>query len=83
MIKLILLIFALMICIYLVLLKIAKFKFIKNVSKKFLIIFFLITLFISLLIFRLISNYNIDGNYIPAEFDGKTLSPGKVESEKK
>ena len=79
--KIILLIFLIFITVSAILSKMVNNRLFKN-SKKLILTVFMLCIFAVLLTFRIVNNKGIDGQYTPAKFDGKTLSPGKVEFDK-
>lgn len=77
------LLFLISILFFLIFLLINKIKFFKGFSKLYLIILLIVMTALFLLSKRIINDKSSEGKYFPAEYDGKVLSPGKVEFEKK
>ena len=83
MIKILLLLLVLFTLITLIFLKLSKLRLFKSLPKFFVIVIFVFVFMVSLMTFRFLNDLSSKGSYIPAQFDGKQLIPGKVEFEKK
>ena len=82
MIKILLLLLVLFTIITLIFLKLSKLRLFKSLPKFFVIVIF-VFVFMVTMTFRFLNDLSSKGSYIPAQFDGKQLIPGKVEFEKK
>ena len=81
MIKILILLSVLFTLVFLLFLKISRLKLLKKIPKYYLIFTFLFITILVLISFRILNNFNTDGIYIPAEYDGENLIPGKVDLE--
>ena len=82
MIKTIIIIIILSISILIITNIINKNKLFYKIPNKFLYLFLIASVLVSLIFFRVINNKDSNGNYIPAKLDGNTIVPGKVEYDK-
>ena len=82
MIKTIIIIIILSISILIITNIINKNKLFYKIPNKFLYLFLITFVLVSLILFRIINNKDSNGNYIPAKLDGNTVVPGKVEYDK-
>ena len=82
MIKIILLLVILFILLFLVISRINNFIFLKRLPRFFLVVLLVFVTLIFLFSFRFLYNNGSEGTYVPAKYDGKNLTPGKVEFEK-
>ena len=82
MIKIILLLVILLILLFLVISRINNFILLKRLPRFFLVILLVFVTLISLFSFRFLYNNGSKGTYVPAKYDGKNLTPGKVEFDK-
>ena len=82
MIKVIMLLAILLILLFLVISRINNLTLISRVPKLLIASIFLSFTLIFLLSIRFLNNIETNGTYIPAQYDGVDLIPGKVEVEK-
>jgi len=82
MIKVIMLLAILLILLFLVISRINNLIFFSRVPKLLIASIFLSFTLIFLLSIRFLNNIETKGTYIPAQYDGVDLIPGKVEVEK-
>ena len=82
MIKIIMLLIILLILLFLVFSRINNLIFFSRVPKLLLASIFVSLTLIFLLSIRFLNDIESKGTYIPAQYDGEDLIPGKVEIEK-
>lgn len=82
MLKIFLIITLLLISLLYIISNIAKANFLNKIPKALLYSIIVFAIFITLIIFRVTNNKEAGGDYVPATFDGNTLTPGKVINEK-
>ncbi len=82
MIKIIMLLIILLILLFLVFSRINNLIFFSRVPKLLLASIFVSLTLIFLLSIRFLNDIESNGTYIPAQYDGEDLIPGKVEIEK-
>ena len=82
MIKIIILLAILLILLVVVITRISKLNLFSRVPKLLIASIFVFFTLIFLLSIRFLNDIEPKGTYVPAQYDGKDLKPGKVEIEK-
>ena len=82
MLKIFILLLILFFITFLLLKKLSHIRLIKGIPSYYLGILCLLIISFFLFTLRIINNISSEGKYIPAEYNGEKLIPGKIEFEK-